>query len=44
MVVVAAGIVAVEIVGDGPSSAVVVVDAANSHVEYTPYDTSEEHR
>jgi hypothetical protein len=34
----------VEIVGDGPSSAAVVVDAADPQVGYTPYDTSEEHR
>jgi hypothetical protein len=39
--VVAIGIVAVEIVGDGPNSAAVVVDAANPQVGYTPCGTSE---
>jgi hypothetical protein len=34
----------VEIVGDGPSPAAVVVDAADPQVGYTPYGTSEEHR
>jgi hypothetical protein len=43
MTVVAAGIVTVEIVGDGPNSAAVVVDAADPQVGYTPCGTLEEH-
>jgi hypothetical protein len=42
--VVAAGIVEVGIVGDGPNSAVVVVNAADPQVGYTPCGTLEEHR
>jgi hypothetical protein len=34
----------VGIVGDGPISAAVVVDAADPQVGYTPCGTSEEHR
>jgi hypothetical protein len=43
VVVVAAGIVAVEIVGDGPNSATVVVDVADPQVVYIPCGTLEEH-
>jgi hypothetical protein len=39
----ATGIVTVEIVGDGPNPAGVVVDAADPQVGYTPCDTFEEH-
>jgi hypothetical protein len=41
---VATGIVAVGIVGDGPNSAVVIVDVADPQVGYTPCGTLEEHR
>jgi hypothetical protein len=41
---VAAGIVAVGIVGDDPNSAAVVVDTADPQVGYTPCGTLEEHR
>jgi hypothetical protein len=34
---------ACEIVGDGPNSTAIVVDAADPHVGYTPCGTSEEH-
>jgi hypothetical protein len=34
----------VGIVGDNPNFAVVVIDAADPQVGYTPYDTLEEHR
>jgi hypothetical protein len=43
-VAVAAGIAMVRIVGDGPNSAIVVVDTADPHVRYIPYCTLEEHR
>jgi hypothetical protein len=39
-----AGIATVGIVGDGPNYAVVVVDAADPQVGYTPCGTWEEHR
>jgi hypothetical protein len=38
------GIIAVGIVDDCPSSAVVAIDTADPQVEYTPYGTWEEHR
>jgi hypothetical protein len=40
---VATGIAAVGIVGDGPNSAAVVVDAADPQAGYTPYGILEEH-
>jgi hypothetical protein len=43
-VAVAAGIVAVGIVGDGPNSAAVVVNVVDPQVGYTPCGTLEEHR
>jgi hypothetical protein len=43
VVVVAARIAAVGIVGDGPNYAAVVVDAADHQVGYTPCGTSEEY-
>jgi hypothetical protein len=41
---VAAGIVVVGIVGDGPNSTAVVVDVADPQVGYTPCGTLEEYR
>jgi hypothetical protein len=41
---VAARIAAAGIVGDGPNSAAVVVDAADPQVGYTPCGALEEHR
>jgi hypothetical protein len=43
-VVVAAGIAVVGILGDGPNSAAVVVDAADPQVGYTPCGTLKENR
>jgi hypothetical protein len=43
-VAVVAGIAAVGFMGDRPNSAVIVVDAADLQVGYTPCGTLEEHR
>jgi hypothetical protein len=43
-VTVVAEIAVVGIVGDGPNSAAIVVDAADPQVGYTPCSTLEEHR